>query len=118
MLGTGISTLFPLWKMATKPLVVDLVDSGMRAIITSVDLKALPRSFLGQELTIDLVDQISELGCDACGENGEYHSFVFDGPLFRSTVEFDLGRPNIGDEFGHLPLLPSACSRISLALNG
>ncbi len=76
----------------------------MRAIITSVDLKTLPESFLGQELTLDLAEQLSELGCDVCGENGEYHSFVFDGPLFQSAVDFDLGKPIVGEEFGHLPL--------------
>jgi uncharacterized protein (TIGR00290 family) len=111
MQGTGISTLFPLWQTATKPLVVDLIENGMRAIITSVDFKSLPASYLGQELTVDLVDQLSALGCDPCGENGEYHSFVFDGPQFHAAVDFDLGRPNVGDEFGHLPLLPSNSAR-------
>lgn len=108
MQGTGISNLFPLWMTPTKSLFMDLVESGMRAIITSVDLRAIDKSFLGQELTVGLADQLSDLGCDVCGENGEYHSFVFDSPLFQSAVDFDLGQPNIGDKFGHLPLFPSA----------
>jgi diphthine-ammonia ligase len=45
------------------------------------------------------------LGCDPCGENGEFHSFVFDGPLFHHPVEFEKREPIIGDDFAHLPLI-------------
>lgn len=104
MVNTGIGTLFPLWQQPTGELIRNLIGSGMRAIITSVDLKALPASFLGRELTLEVVEQIIALGCDPCGENGEYHSFVFDGPLFRHPVTFVTEEPVVKDGFGHLGL--------------
>jgi uncharacterized protein (TIGR00290 family) len=105
MAGAGIGILFPLWQKRTDKLIVDLINSGMRAIITSVDLAKLPALYLGRELSLDLVAEIAALGWDPCGENGEYHSFVFDGPLFCHPVEFEKREPIIGDDFAHLPLL-------------
>lgn len=106
MAGSGIGTVFPLWHRPTKSLILDLIGGGMRAIITSVDLAALPESFLGRELTADLVDELGQRGCDPCGEHGEYHSFVFDGPLFDHPVYFEPKEPRVGKNFAHLPLLP------------
>ncbi len=107
MAETGIGTLFPLWGKRTEKLIIDLINSGMRAIITSTDLAKLPTSFLGRELTVDLVAEMVALGCDPCGENGEFHSFVFDGPLFHHPVDFKKGEPIIGNDFAHLPLVPA-----------
>ena len=106
MRGTGIRTLFPLWQRPTESLIVDLIQNGMRAIITSVDLAKLPASFLGRNLTLELVDELIRLDCDPCGEHGEYHSFVFDGSLFHSPVRFERRKPRIGEHFAHLPLIP------------
>ncbi len=106
MANTGIRTAFPLWQKPTKSLVLDLIKSGMQAVITSVDLTALPASLLGRELTVALIEELIGLGCDPCGENGEYHSFVFDGPLFNYRVRFERGEPRIGKDFAHLPLVP------------
>lgn len=107
MVDTGIGTLFPLWQQPTGELIKNLIGDGMRAIITSVDLKALPVSFLGRELTIEAVEQIMALGNDPCGENGEYHSFVFDGPLFDQPITFMTEEPVVADGFGHLGLKPA-----------
>ena len=104
MADTGIGTLFPLWQKPTEALLADLIEDGMRAIITSVDLAVMPASLLGRELTVDLVEELIRQGCDPCGENGEYHSFVFDGPLFNNQVGFESGEPFIGKDFAHLPL--------------
>jgi len=106
MAETGIGTLFPLWEEQTEKLIVELINSGMLAIITSIDLAKLPASFLGRELTVDLVGEMVALGCDPCGENGEFHSFVFDGPLFHHPVDFEKREPIIGNDFAHLPLIP------------
>ncbi len=105
MSDTGIGTIFPLWHRQTDNLIIDLINSGMRAIITSVDLTKLPASFLGRELTLELVKEIVDMGFDPCGEHGEFHSFVFDGPLFRHPVDFEITEPVIGDDFAHLPLI-------------
>ena len=104
MSGTGIDLIFPIWEKPPDKLISSLIDSGMRAIITSVDLAKLPASFLGRELSVDLVADIAACECDLCGENGEFHSFVFDGPLFRHEVNFEKGDPIIGKDFAHLPL--------------
>ena len=107
MAETGIGTVFPLWGKRTDKLVADLISSGMRAITTSIDLARLPASFLGCELTVDLVGEMVALGCDPCGENGEYHSFVFDGPQFHHPIAFEKRAPIIGNDFAHLPLIPA-----------
>jgi len=107
MLGTNIGTLFPLWQKPTNGLLLDLINDGMRAIIISVDLAVLPTSFLGRELTVELVEELVRRGCDPCGENGEYHSFVFDGPLFKHPVDFQREEPSVGEGFAHLPLAPT-----------
>lgn len=107
MEGSGIGTLFPLWEKRTEELILDLINSGIRAIITSIDLTRLPPLLLGRELTVNLVSEIVTLGCDPCGENGEFHSFVFDGPLFHHPIDFDKREPIIGSDFAHLPLIPA-----------
>lgn len=105
MVGSDIETVFPIWKKPTLNLVEQLIGEGMRAVITSVDLSKLPVSYLGQVLTLDLVREMASNGLDPCGEHGEYHSFVFDGPLFQTPVLFERGEPIVGDDFAHLPLL-------------
>lgn len=104
MAGHGIDLLFPLWSSPTEALVRGLVADGMRAVITSVDLRRLPASFLGRELTGGLVDELLARGCDPCGEYGEFHSFVFDGPLFAEPVRFVRQAPRVGTDYAHLPL--------------
>jgi uncharacterized protein (TIGR00290 family) len=106
MAKTGIVAVFPVWLKPTEKLILDLITSGMRAIMTSIDLSKLPASFLGRELTVELVGELVARGCDPCGEHGEYHSFVFDGPLFHHRVNFKKSEPIIGDDFAHLPLIP------------
>lgn len=104
MQGSGIELVFPLWLRSTEPLIRSLLESGMRAVITSVDLAKLPAAFLGRDLTLELVDELVARGCDPCGEYGEFHSFVYDGPLFSHPVPFSR-LPAVADErFAHLPL--------------
>jgi uncharacterized protein (TIGR00290 family) len=105
MADTGIGLVFPLWQRPSVSFVIELIESGMRAVISSVDLAKLPASFLGRELTIELVGELEARGCDPCGEHGEYHSFVFDGPLFRHRVAFEAREPVIGQDFASLPLV-------------
>jgi diphthine-ammonia ligase len=62
----------------------------LRALIVSCDKSKMGEQFLGRELTLDLAQELAARGVDAAGENGEYHTFVFDGPLFRQPVQFRL----------------------------
>ena len=82
--------VFPLWKIPTPQLMEEFIQSGFKAIIVCVNEKWLDRSFCGRLIDGSFLRDLPE-HVDPCGENGEYHSFVFDGPLFRSPVPFKKG---------------------------
>lgn len=100
--AAGIKGIFPLWQEDRESLAMEFIDYGFKAIIKKVNLKALGQEFLGRELTKDVIQEIKELGCDPCGENGEYHTFVFDGPIFKNRIEFNQVKKDITDDFGYL----------------
>lgn len=86
----GMEGVFPLWGTDTGQAIRSFVMRGFEALITCVDTWALDGSFLGRKLDEALLEELPS-GVDPCGENGEFHSFVYGGPLFRSPVRFDLG---------------------------
>ena len=88
--GTGISPLFPIWGIPTDKLSRDMMRSGLKAVITCVDPKNLPQEFIGREYNEAFLEDLPE-GVDPCGENGEFHSFVFDAPNFARPIEISLG---------------------------
>ena len=81
--GTGIKALFPLWQIPTADLSREMVNNGLKARLTCVDPKQLDKKFAGQNYDHDLLEALPE-EVDPCGENGEFHSFVYDGhqPIF------------------------------------
>jgi len=102
----GMTAVFPLWKRDTKELSRSFIEQGFRAIITCVDSQVLDGSFSGrlydEQLLADLPPHV-----DPCGEKGEFHSFVFDGPLFSSPVRFEKGEVVVRDNRFHFcELLP------------
>lgn len=103
MKKTGIDLLFPLWKKPTNELAKCIINSGFKAVITSINLKVLPISFLGrsydEEFLTDLPPSI-----DPCGENGEFHTFVFDGPVFQHPIAVDLGKITVEDDHSFVQL--------------
>src|SRR5438552_8476234 len=88
--GTGITPLFPLWKMPTDLLAREMISSGLRARISCVDPQQLPASFAGREFDQDLLSALPE-EVDPCGERGEFHTFAFDGPMFSKPVGIEVG---------------------------
>lgn len=88
--GTGIETLFPLWGKPTRELLGEMLAGGLRACLTCVDPRVLPAAFAGCELTGRLLAEFPA-GIDPCGENGEFHSFVFDGPMFDYPLDIAKG---------------------------
>lgn len=90
MRGTGIEAVFPLWGRPTRPLLAEMLAGGLRACLTCVDPRVLPAEFAGRELTPELLDSMPS-GVDPCGENGEFHSFVFDGPMFAHPLDLEMG---------------------------
>lgn len=100
--AAGIEGVFPIWQEDRESLTNEFLDCGFKAIIKKVNLKALGEEFLGKELTKDVVQEIKKLGCDPSGENGEYHTLVFDGPIFKNRVAFNQIKKDIDDNFGYL----------------
>ncbi len=85
MRGSGIEPLFPLWGISTQDLSRELIRSGFRMYVTCVDSRVMPREFAGREYDKRFISDLPE-GVDPCGENGEFHTFVFDGPIFRRPL--------------------------------
>lgn len=103
----GMEPVFPLWGQDTRALAERFLHAGFRAMITCVDLQALAPGFVGRRYDpAFLADLPPE--ADPCGERGEFHSFVYDGPLFRSPVPFQTGHTVVRENrFAYLDLIPS-----------
>ena len=89
--GTGIVPLFPLWKRPTETLAQHMVASGVRAVLTCVDPRQLAPEFVGRSFDGDLLAELPP-GVDPCGERGEFHTFVWDAPPFRSPIDIEVGQ--------------------------
>jgi uncharacterized protein (TIGR00290 family) len=86
----GMEATFPLWGRDTRQEAVEFIEKGFQAIITCVDTRLLGRSFVGRALDEALLRELPD-GVDPCGENGEFHTFVYNGPLFRNPIRLRLG---------------------------
>lgn len=84
--NTGLEAIFPLWQENRETLVKEFIDLGYKAIIKKVNLKNMNVDFLGKTLSHKLLEEIKATGSDVCGENGEYHTFVYDGPIFSKEI--------------------------------
>lgn len=106
--GTGLTPLFPLWKSPTAALAEEMLQGGLRALTACVDKRALGPEFAGREFDRGFLADLPS-GIDPCGENGEFHSFVYDGPMFRERVPVRVGnvRDHNGFAFADLQCLES-----------
>jgi len=102
----GMEALFPLWKRDTRELARDFVNQGFRAITVCVDPRVLDPSFAGRELDESFFADLPP-GVDPCGENGEFHTFVFDGPIFQQPINIQVGEKVNRDGFCFCDLLPA-----------
>ncbi len=105
MKATGIATLFPLWGEPTDRLAREMIEVGGRAVLTCVDPRALPASFAGRSFDHELLADLPP-SVDPCGERGEFHTFAWDGPVFRHPVRVELGETVARDDFVFTDLLP------------
>jgi uncharacterized protein (TIGR00290 family) len=105
--GSGITPHFPLWGTPTRSLADAMVESGLSAYITAVDLRALDRSFAGRSFDRDFLADLPA-GVDPCGEKGEFHSFVCDGPMFAKPLRVERGEVVEREGFAFCDLLPVA----------
>ncbi len=77
-----------LWGQSTKSVFEDFIQSGFKAVVTSIWLKKLDRKYLGREINGDFLIDLEKEAVDVCGENGEYHSLVYDGPCFKRPLRY------------------------------
>lgn len=101
----GMLAVFPLWGRDTAKLAKLFIDSGFRAIVCTVDPKALDNSYCGVEFD-ELLSKLPD-GVDPCGENGEFHTFVYDGPIFRERIGVKVGDVVLRDGFYFADIIPS-----------
>jgi uncharacterized protein (TIGR00290 family) len=88
--GTGIEALFPVWGIPTRQLALDMIAGGIRAKLTCVDPSKLDKCCAGREFDIAFLESLPE-HVDPCGENGEFHTFVYDAPVFDRPIDVQLG---------------------------
>lgn len=115
--GSGLAPLFPIWK--TKPtadLARDMIEGGLQARLTCIDPSKLDRSFAGRTFDEQLLADLPE-GVDPCGENGEFHSFAFDGPMFHYPVAVEVGEIVDRDNFVFADIKPVERARRAEALS-
>lgn len=93
----GMEAIFPLWGRDTGEIANTFINLGFKSIITCVDTKLLDGDFAGRFYDKDLLAEFPE-NIDPCGENGEFHSFVFDGPIFKDKISFSIGQKVLRDE--------------------
>ena len=114
MAGTGIRPLFPLWSIPTKELAPTMIQAGLKAYVTCVDPRVLPRDFAGRAFDEAFLADLPQ-GVDPCAERGEFHTFAWDGPMFSKPVGVTPGEVVERDGFVFADLLPTPhqASRIS-----
>ncbi|MVO73092.1 diphthine--ammonia ligase [Paeniclostridium sordellii] len=103
--NTGLKAKFPLWQEDREKLVYEFIDSGFTTIIKTINLKYLDEKYLGKVLDRSVVKEIELSGADICGENGEYHTFVINGPLFSQPIEFENKGKVLENGYAHLDIL-------------
>jgi uncharacterized protein (TIGR00290 family) len=104
--GTGITPLFPLWGRDTGRLAREMIDGGLRAVLTCVDPRRVSRSLAGRAFDASLLAELPP-GVDPCGENGEFHSFAWGGPMFGSQLEIAPGEIVEREGFVFADVLPA-----------
>jgi uncharacterized protein (TIGR00290 family) len=111
--GTGLEPLFPIWQIPTDQLSHRMIAAGVKAKITCVDPSKLEKSFVGQDYDLRLL-QALPAGIDPCGENGEFHTFVYDTPVFSRPIDVRTGEviEHDGFVFADLLLMPSTQSQL------
>lgn len=85
-----LKTVFPIWKRNTKELLNEFLDLGFKTIIVCANSKYFDKDFVGTIIDKDFIDKLPK-GVDPCGENGEFHTFCFDGPIFKNSINFNIG---------------------------
>ena len=102
---SGLQLVFPVWQMPTAALARTMIHGGLRAKLVCVDSSVLAEQFAGREFDLELLADLPP-GIDPCGENGEFHTFVYDGPMFHQPVEVSVGEIVKREQFVFADLTP------------
>ena len=106
----GMKAVFPIWKRDTAELACKFIDLGFKAIVTCANSNLLESSFAGSPFDEQFLSTLPE-AVDPCGENGEFHTFVFDGPIFRRRIPHDIGEVVLRDNgFYYCDLVPAGAN--------
>lgn len=93
-----VEAILPLWGRETKGLALEIIGAGFKAIVVATNSKFLGQEWLGRQVDGQFVEDLIALGnIDLCGEKGEYHTFVYGGPVFKKSVEFIVGEKTLND---------------------
>ena len=103
--GTGLDPVFPIWGRKTRELISEMLDAGLRARIVCVDPAKLPADFIGHDLDHNLLRRLP-VAVDPCGENGEFHTFAYAGPMFCEPIPIESGQSVTRDGFVYADIIP------------
>jgi len=103
MTGTGLEPIFPLWGLPTRDLAQQMIASGLRAKLTCIDTTKLAASFAGRDFDETFLSSLPG-EVDPCGERGEFHSFVFRGPMLNYPLDLSVGETVVRDQFAFVDL--------------
>ena len=110
----GMKGMFPIWKRDTRELAHTFIDSGFSAVITCVDSDVLDKTFIGKAFDESFLSKLPST-VDHCGENGEFHSFVYDGPIFREPILHTKGEVVLRENrFYYCDLIPAVSDLVSI----
>lgn len=96
--GTGLTPIFPLWNRSVDEISNEFIQLGFKTVLTCIDMDVLDRNFVGRNYDRELIKDYPK-SRDICGENGEFHSFVFDGPNFEFPIRFSKGAEKITPDY-------------------
>ncbi len=104
----GFEVVLPLWKMEPGVILTDFVNAGFEAVVVGAKAEFFSQDWLGRKVDFKLIEELTELkeklGVHPCGEAGEYHTFVYNGPLFRNAVKIDTAVPVLKDKYWFLDI--------------
>ncbi len=103
--NTDLELLFPIWEMPTAALAREMIASGLKAQVICIDPKQTPREFAGRGFDAEFLDELPA-SVDPCGEHGEFHTFVFDGPMFTTPIDITVGETIERDGFVFTDIKP------------
>ena len=104
--NAGLEAYFPLWHKKREDVVKEFLDNGFSTYLTVINTDVMDKKYIGQKLTREMMEELKKEGVDACGENGEYHSFVTDGPLFKHPVKVRFKEPAVQSHYLCIEVIP------------